>query len=569
MVLHPERRLAGTLAPLFALRGKNDLGVGDTATLREVIDWAAAQGLGFVQMLPINQTGQDHSPYNIISSMALEPSTISCHPQDLVDVTEEDWREEWEAGQVTLEGPVNYAAVKARQRRLLEKAHACFRSFARTKRGRSFREWRAAQAEWLEPYTLQQVLTEENGNCEVVAQWPEEQRTLLGAEDWLARQSNARQQQLEVRKSFHAYVQWVAWHQWQAVGEYANERGVALVGDVPVGVSIYSADVWAQPELFDLERSCGAPPEKVFQADGFTAQWGQNWGFPLYDWFAMSKDNFYWWRRRLQALRTVFSVLRVDHALGFFRIYSFPWRPERNAEFVGLSPEEAAAKTGGPLPGFVPHDDETEETRRTNEQHGEVLLHMLKEETGECGLIAEDLGEVPPYVRPCLERLQLPGFKIPQWEREMSGRFTPGEQYPRLSITTYATHDHPPLREIWNELVQKARSVAPGPAEEAVAELRRFWEFGAGVPGDFAVRDYDVEIQRVLLQGLWRSNSWLAAVNINDLFGTSDRFNVPGTADGGNWTARLAVPVAQWNEAYATAIGTWNLAVAEARPRSR
>lgn len=558
---HPEQRLAGTLAPLFALRGRNDLGVGDVATLRELIDWAAQNGLGFVQMLPIHQTGQDHSPYNIISSMALEPSTISCHPDDLPEVPPEAWQEALAEGGGH-PGAVNYPAVKARQRKLLELAWEGFRRRMGSRRGRAFREWRAGQAEWLEAYTLLQALTERNGGSEVISDWPEEHRSFAAAEDWFTRQSGAVQQEVESRRGFFAWRQWVAWQQWQAVGEYARERGVILVGDVPVGVSIYSADVWSEPEIFDLTRSCGAPPEKVFQADPFTMRWGQNWGFPLYDWFAMSKDDFYWWRRRLRALRTIFSVLRVDHALGFFRIYSFPWRPERNAEFVNLTPEEAAAKTGGALPGFVPHADDTEEHRRANEQHGEVLLQVLKEETGPGGLIAEDLGEVPPYVRPCLERLELPGFKIPQWERGADGRFTPGSEYPRLSITTYATHDHPPLCEIWNDLAERA---AAG-EEHALRDLRCFWEFGGGAGGVFSVRSFDHSILQVLLQGLWRSNSWLAAVNINDLFGTADRFNVPGTADGGNWTARLADPIARWNEVHADAIAVWRSAVAAQRP---
>ena len=113
------------------------------------------------------------------------------------------------------------------------------------------------------------------------------------------------------------------------------------MGDIPVGVSIYSADVWAEPEIFDKSRSSGAPPEKVFKSDPFTEHWGQNWGFPLYNWQAMSRDNFAWWRRRLRASREVFHLLRVDHALGFFRIWNFPWRPQENERFTFLSPEQA------------------------------------------------------------------------------------------------------------------------------------------------------------------------------------------------------------------------------------
>ncbi len=180
--------------------------------------------------------------------------------------------------------------------------------------------------------------------------------------------------------SFHRYVQWIAFSQWQAVRAHCEEIGVSLMGDVPVGVSIYSCDVWSEPQVFDLTRSSGAPPEKVFKADPFTEKWGQNWGFPLYDWFAMSKDNFAWWRRRLRAMTGMFDLVRVDHALGFFRIYSFPVAPEQNAEFLNLTEEQAKERTGGRLPGFEPRDDSTPENRERNRAHGEVIFKIMLDE---------------------------------------------------------------------------------------------------------------------------------------------------------------------------------------------
>jgi len=284
-------------------------------------------------------------------------------------------------------------------------------------------------------------------------------------------------------------------------------------------------------------------------------QWGQNWGFPLYDWFAMSKDNFRWWRRRLQSLRQCFDLLRVDHALGFFRIYSFPWRPEQNADFFGITPGEARAKTGGALPAFIPFDDDTEEHREANRTHGETLIGILVEETGPQGLIAEDLGEVPPYVRPSLQKMGVPGFKIPQWEREKDGTFTPGAEYPRLSIATYGTHDHPPLLTIWNDLIAELQQSDPERRTHASNELREWLDFcGAS---DLEAKSYGPEISAALFAGLWQCNSWLAAATINDLLGTDDRFNTPGTMGGQNWTARLPFPVEQWVYRHGDAIASW------------
>lgn len=560
----PDKKIAGALAPLFALRGQQDLGIGDTATLHELIDWAAGNGLGFVQMLPINQTGSDHSPYNLLSSMAIEPLTLSCHPRDLPGLQQDVYLKAAASVQGTFHGPVDYPAVKERKFTLFRQAANTFFSLKKTARHREFQNFVEDEEEWLDPYALHQALMERNGGAEILDRWPEEHRSFESARQWEESLPNDEQATLEESKRFYRYLQWVAHRQWLAARKYAEKRGVFLIGDVPVGVSIYSVDVWTHPHLFDLQRSCGAPPEKVFQADPFTMKWGQNWGFPLYDWFAMSKDNFAWWRQRLRSLREIFAILRVDHALGFFRIYSFPWRPEHNAEFTDLSHEEAMARTGGLLPGFVPHEDDTPEHQEANRLHGETLLGILAEETGREGLIAEDLGEVPPYVRPSLARMGLAGFKVPQWETEPDGLLTPGDAYPRMSITTYATHDHPPLCEIWNQLIDRAHS--PETDTHAVNELRALILFCGGNPDTWMNRHFDFEVLRLLLGGLWKSNSWLAAANINDLFGTADRFNVPGTSCAQNWSARLEAPIHSWESTHAPAIAAWNSEVAAARP---
>src|SRR5947199_5697208 len=115
---------------------------------------------------------------------------------------------------------------------------------------------------------------------------------------------------------------------------YAEAHGVALMGDIPFGVSYYSADVFARPDEFMLEWSGGAPPEPYFKDDAFTQKWGQNWGIPLYRWDQMRADNFAWWRQRVRGLRHLFHVFRIDHVLGFYRIHSFPWRPEENIRFL-------------------------------------------------------------------------------------------------------------------------------------------------------------------------------------------------------------------------------------------
>lgn len=558
MNLSPDRKLSGLLAPLFALRTENDLGIGDTESLKELVDWASAHGFGLVQVLPINETGGDNSPYNIISSLALDPTTIAVNPSALPDLSAKDFRKICASHDVEAlrRGKVNYRGVRALKGELLEAAWARFRSRhlkEKTRRAKEFKAWAKDNAAWLEPYTLFRALVRWHGENENTDLWPKKHRTLRAATKWLASASPSEKRKLRQLRDFFAYVQWVAYRQWSELKSYGDERNVALVGDVPVGVSVFSADVFAQPEIFDLTRAAGAPPEKIFAADPFTAKWGQNWGFPLYNWAEMAKDDYAWWRQRLRTTMEIFHFLRVDHALGFFRIYSFPWRPERNAEFLPLSEEEAKARTGGELPKFVPCDDSSPENMETNREQGERLFRMIVEETGQHRLIAEDLGEMSPYVRPVLRQQEIPGFKIPLWEPGPDGWLMPGSEYERLSLATYATHDHPTVRAYWDGWYADATSHdghKAGVARRQMEELARFAGLSVPMPAPWSD-----EIHEGLLRGLFASNSWLAVNMITDLFGTSERFNVPGAIGDQNWTERFPVPISEWSTHWPEKLG--------------
>lgn len=563
--LNPEKKLAGVLAPVFAIRGEGDLGIGDTAAVKELISWAKGHSLKVVQILPVNETGSDSSPYNLLSAMALEPSTIAISPKILPDLTKEDFKKITKAHNLAelTTGPVQYENVKRMKRALLEAAFLNFEAKgAEKKRAKAFAEFEKNHAGWLEDYSLHRALVSWHGESEVSDQWPREHSSPVAARAWLGSLGDSDRERMQALMRYHSYVQWIAWTQWSEVRAFAEENDVALMGDVPVGVSIYSTDVWAGPKNFDLLHSSGAPPEKVFKSDPFTEKWGQNWGFPLYNWEHMASDDYAWWRGRLRLLMSVFHLLRVDHALGFFRIYSFPWRPEDNARFTDLTPEEAQKLTGGELPRFMDHDDETEENRALNNAHGERLFQMLVEEIGPHRLIAEDLGEVAPYVRPTLQRMEIPGFKIPQWERNWE-RLTPGFEYQRLSLATYATHDHPPLKMHWDELHAAAQAENKDIREAA---LRSMWELVdfCGKPDLPLPQPFEGEVHHLLLFGLFVTNSWLAVNMVTDLFGTTERFNVPGSAGSQNWTQRLPQPVAEWNQAYSEALRSVETALKEA-----
>jgi 4-alpha-glucanotransferase len=541
MNLSPEKKIAGILAPLFGLRSENDLGIGDVAVLGEFIDWAAEIGFKLVQLLPINEMGADNSPYNAISAMAIEPTTLHLAPGSPEDLTREDY--DAMIANVDLaqlrRSKVKYREVRMLKRRLLEKAFASFRASASQNRQSRFGNFCARESFWLNNYVFFRALIESNAGYEAWDQWPEEQRTSSSARIWLAQQSLDRQKEHSQREDFFRYVQWIAHEQWSAIKGYAEQRGVALMGDIPFGVSYYSADVYARPDQFVLDWCGGAPPETHFKDDKFTQKWGQNWGIPLYRWPAMREQNFDWWRQRVRAVSHCFHLFRIDHVLGFYRIYAFPWRPRQNKRFLELDWNQMLEKTGGRAPHFVPRDDSTPESCEANQREGEQYLRVVLKEVRKAIVIGEDLGTVPDYVRPSLRSLGIAGFKIPQWE-VYHGRVTPGSEYDRLSVATYATHDHPPIRAMWEE----AFSGTGDTAEQARGDLEKIATF-AGFKRAGDELDFERDFYPAIMHSLFNSESWIAVLMITDLLARNYRFNVPGVSASSNWIRRMQRSISQ------------------------
>jgi 4-alpha-glucanotransferase len=534
MDLSPDRKIAGVLAPLFALRTENDLGIGDLAALREFVDWAADIGFKLVQLLPINEMGGDHSPYNAISAVAIEPTTLHLAPGSPEDLTQEDFNEvvsKFDLGKLR-KGPVKYGRVRRLKLALLEKAFERF--VVNKERAADFNAFCESEATWLNCYSFFRALMEENHGRETWDQWLEEQRDPESARQWLGRQPEERRRRFEGREKFYQYVQWIAARQWEKARSYGEKRGVALMGDIPFGVNLYSADVYSQREQFAIEWSGGAPPEPYFKDDEFTQKWGQNWGIPLYRWDVMRTRNLDWWRWRVRGVRKIFHVFRIDHVLGFYRIYAFPWRPTRNQEFLPLSWDAMREKTGGPFPQFYPRDDATAENSEANRREGEDYLRVILEESGATRVVGEDLGTVPDYVRPSLRSLGIAGFKIPQWENYQDGRTIPGSEYQRVSVATYATHDHKPVRAMWEDAFEETSAET----EQARNDLTKIAAFASTAPPQ-PESDYDRDFYPTIMEALFRCESWLALVMITDLLARKDRFNVPGTAAGSNWSRRL------------------------------
>ena len=567
-------RKTGVLMPLFSLRRDGDAGIGDLAALKEWVDWAAENGVGFLQLLPVNTLGEEDapSPYSSTSSVALEPLYLTLEdipgmPTPLTPYAEDMPPQQLPGGR----DYVDYARVRTYKRYWFRQAWRRFEAepeFAAMRE--AFAAWCREEGGWLEDYSTYCVASYGFGTAAWWL-WPEQNTDVIRR--IVHECTDSRDQ-----KHFQQWLQWLCARQWAEVRAYADARGVLLMGDVPIGISVASADVFFERYLFDMEWSGGAPAEGNFAEDPFTAKWGQNWGIPLYRWEVMEKDGFAWWHRRIRKLAEVFRMYRIDHILGFYRIYAFPWMPDRNAEFLHLSEDEAAARCGGRRPGFRPRPDWREEDRRANLAQGDYLLRRLLAAAPGLRVIGEDLGCVPDYVRPDLSCLRIAGFKIPHWEIDAHERIVQGNTYSPCSFATYATHDFPPLCNDWADWyaqVEDARAAMQDStlSPETLRERRDAGKNCARVLawlGDFAglsrresIVPWGPEIKTSLIRALLASRSAYAALMWTELFDVPVRLNTPGTEGGTNWRPRMpftaaqaaAMPQSAWLKALSAATG--------------
>jgi 4-alpha-glucanotransferase len=218
-------------------------------------------------------------------------------------------------------------------------------------------------------------------------------------------------------------------------------------------------------------------------------------------------------------------------------------------------------RTGGRVPQFVPRDDNTPENRELNKREGEEYLRVVLDEAGAARVIGEDLGVVPDYVRPNLRSLGIAGFKIPQWETH-DGMIIPGQMYERLSVATYATHDHEPIRALWNEAFEQPPSDTGAQARATLEKIASFAGLHASSQGTAVSSppnqtwadwkpplldqlDFEKDFYPAIMEALFKSDSWIAMVMITDLLAREYRFNVPGTKASLNWTRRMQRSIAQ------------------------
>ncbi|MBN4066947.1 4-alpha-glucanotransferase [Simkania negevensis] len=408
----------GIVIPLFAIHSKNSCGIGEYLDLIPLIDWCKSVGMDIIQLLPLNDTGMDKSPYNALSAYALNPIHITIHAIKGIETTPGYHELFSQLQQLNKRSHIDYRKVREYKTRLLKAYyHRHHNSITKTAGYQQF----LAKNSWATNYALFKTLKEINSwqhwEC-----WPQAMKTPSEQEY---------KQLLDEHKDpvrFHLFVQYCCYNQLKKVKEYASANNFLIKGDIPILLSKDSADVWEKRELFFLDLSAGAPPD-------FYNQEGQSWGFPVYNWEEMEKQGYCWWKQRLEVAENFYHTYRIDHIVGFFRIWTIP--PGKTAKEGKFFPEEESIWIA----------------------HGKKIMLMMLDSSLMLP-IGEDLGVVPNDVRSSLKELGICGTKVMRWERywEEDQRFIPPDKYIPESLTTVSTHDADTLVLWWKDFPEEAKA---------------------------------------------------------------------------------------------------------------
>ena len=464
---------AGTVIPIFSLRSEGSFGVGDFGDLKKMIEWADKTHQRVIQVLPINDTNithtwQDSYPYNSISIYALHPQYTDL--RQLPEIKNEERKTHFEQLRQELNAlpQIDYERVNNAKMEYLRELFA--QEWATIKKRASYKDFFEQNKEWLVPYAAFCYYRDQYGTADF-SQWPKE-----------ATVAAIKATNKEVQ--FWYFVQYNLDQQMHAAHEFARDHHVILKGDIPIGISRDGVEAWVEPKYFNLNGQAGAPPDP-FSADG------QNWGFPTYNWDEMLKDGCSWWVRRFRKMAQFFDAYRIDHVLGFFRIWEIPV-PEKSglkgqfAPALGLSREEIEGY------GIYNHmelflvdhkradrwhpriavqfnedyeklnDDEKYNFnrlyndyfyRRNNQFWYQEAMKKLPRLTQATRMLccAEDLGMVPDCVPWVMNELRILSLEIQSMPKDDKVRFGHLSQYPYRSVCTISTHDMPTLRQWWDE----------------------------------------------------------------------------------------------------------------------
>ena len=311
--IHP--RIAGTAVPVFSLRSEGSQGVGDFGDLKHMVDWAVATKQKALQILPINDTTitgtwVDSYPYNSISIYAFHPMYVDLREVPKLNNAQKQAQFDKEFRELNALPQVDYDRVNKTKRDYLLLA---FReSGKQLLETQEFKIFLDKNSHWLRPYAAFSYLRDKFGTPDF-SKWPEHSTYDKVAIEQLCSKENKAWEVV----AYYYYIQYLLHVQLLAASDYARNKGVMFKGDIPIGISRNSVEAWIEPYYFNMNGQAGAPP------DAFSAN-GQNWGFPTYNWEVMKQDGYQWWKRRFAKMAEYFTAYRIDHILGFFRIWEIP-----------------------------------------------------------------------------------------------------------------------------------------------------------------------------------------------------------------------------------------------------
>jgi 4-alpha-glucanotransferase len=488
-------RLAGVTIPLFSIRTRRDWGIGQIDDLPACAAWIRRAGHRLLQILPPYELAAgETSPYGARTGFGLDPIYIAIEKVEDLDAAAID-EVLGDAGRAERDRlralpHVDYAAVRTLKMRPLRAAFARFREREwerKTPRAAELRAFIEGERSWADDLALYIAIRDARGGYGWES-WPDELRRRDPHALARARVDLA----LPILE--HHYFQWLAFTQWHRARTEMQSLGVELMGDLPFVVCGESADVWSHASEFQRGVSLGAPP------DAFTPD-GQDWGLPAYDWAAMAANDFAWLRARAHQAGRLYDRFRVDHVVGFFRMF---------------------LKRPGVAKGFFDPPGEP-----AQEVHGERVLRALVEGASPAKVIAEDLGVIPPFVRKTLLRLGIPGYKVIPWEKEQDRVFRPPAQFLASSVATFSTHDTAPITRWWDDFTPDEK--------DQLAHLAKFYNERTFITPDGRVH--------LLLKMLFEAGSDLTLTLAQELLGERTRINTPGTVGAENWTYRLPRPI--------------------------
>lgn len=449
-------KFTGTAVPLFSLRSEKSFGIGEFDDLKLLARWAEKTGQNFIQILPVNdttltRTERDSYPYNPISVMALHPIYINIGK--IGELREAGLKDKYlkELSRLNSLPEADYTEVLRLKEYFLHKQFEAYGE--ETMESSGFKEFYSDNKEWIEPYR-----------------------------DYCMKRDRLR----EDEGDYYLFVQYHLHLQLSEAVAYLHSKKIALKGDIPIGVSPMSVECEKYPSLFNMDQQAGAPP------DSFAAE-GQNWGFPTYNWRRMAQDGFLWWRKRLEKMSEYFDAYRIDHILGFFRIWEIP-RGEANGAAGHFSPAlpytmeelEASGYSGEYLSALFMEDTVRKGTfhprvasrsdkafsllsDKEREAFGRIYndyfyhrndslwrdsaLRKLPEIISSTNMLCcgEDLGMIPECVEEVLSEMQILSLEVQRMPKKSGERLGDPSRYPYLSICTTGTHDMSTIRGWWRE----------------------------------------------------------------------------------------------------------------------